>query len=139
MSRRVIFVPDDFWTHHPPQENTMTDTSEHDDADFDDDRRIYWNQLRAIELCRAVSLGDSGTADALIAEAAADDDEVHLVAGLTHVAISLAHTVVEQRPGTTEATLWHVLTERSQTGLHATRELAELINNTPTDEGDDNA
>lgn len=95
-------------------------------TDFDDDRRIYWNQLRAIELCRAVSLGDTGTADALIAEVAADDDEVHLVAGLTHVAISLAHTVVEQRPDTTEAAVWQVLTERSQTGLHATQEMHRM-------------
>lgn len=114
----------------------MTDYT--DQTDFEDDKRIYWNQLRAIELCRAVSLGDSGTADALIAEVAADGDEVHLVAGLTHVAVSLAHTVVEQRPGTTEATVWRALTERSQTGLHATRELAQLINTT-TNEGDDHA
>lgn len=108
-------------------------------VDFDDDRRIFWNELRAVELCRAVSLGDSGTADALIAEVAADDDEVHLVAGLTHVAVSLAHTVVEQCADVTEATVWRVLTERSQTGLHATRELAQLIDNTTTDEGEGNA
>ena len=110
-------------------------TAQPDDTDFEDDRRIYWNQLRAIELCRAVSLGDTRTADALIAEVANDNDEVHLVAGLTHVAVSLAHTVVEQRPDTTESAIWRVLTERSQTGLHATRELAELTNTT-TDEGD---
>lgn len=117
----------------------MTEPPDTDQTDFDDDRRIYWNQLRAIELCRAVSLGDSGTADALIAEVATDDDEVHLVAGLTHVAVSLAHTVVEQCPDVTEATVWRILTERSQTGLHVTRELAQLIDNTTTDEGDDNA
>lgn len=114
-------------------------TEQPDDTNFEDDRRIYWNQLRAIELCRAVSIGDERTADALIAEAAADGDEVHLVAGLAHVAVSLAHTVVEQNPRFTETTVWRVLTERSQTGLHATRELNELINNTTTDEGDDNA
>lgn len=102
-----------------------------EETDLNDDKRIYWNQLRAIELCRAVSLGDSGTADALIAEAAADDDEVHLVAGLTHVAVSLAHTIVEQLPDVTEDTVWRVLTDRSQTGLHATREIMRM---TDTDE-----
>lgn len=132
MTRKVIFTSPEFWTDPPPKENNMSDL---DQADFDDDKRIYWNQLRAIELCRAVSIGDTATADALIAEVAADDDEVHLVAGLTHVAVSLAHTVVEQRPNITEANIWHVLTERSQTGLHATRELAEMTNTT-SNEGD---
>ncbi|QFS89119.1 hypothetical protein FIV07_00095 [Mycobacterium sp. THAF192] len=135
MNRRVIFPDPDIWTDPPPKENNMSDQ---DQTDFDDDKRIYWNQLRAIELCRAVSLGDNATADALIAEVAADDDEVHLVAGLTHVAVSLAHTVVEQRPSITEANVWHVLTERSQTGLHATRELAEMTNTT-SNERDNNA
>lgn len=124
MKRRIIFPPPDHWTK--PKETTMTDP---DQTNFDDDKRIYWNQLRAIELCRAVSLGDSSTADALIAEVAADDEEVHLVAGLTHVAISLAHTIVEQRTDVTEATVWRILTERSQTGLHATRELIQMLDN----------
>ena len=114
-------------------------TEQPDDTNFEDDRRIYWNQLRAIELCRAVSIGDNRTADALIAEVATDDDEVHLVAGLTHVAVSLAHTVVEQNPRFTETTIWRVLTERSHTGLHATRELRQMLDTPTTDEGDGNA
>lgn len=114
----------------------MTDQPDIHQTDFEDDKRIYWNQLRAIELCQAVSHGDTRTADALIAEVAADNDEVHLVAGLTHVAVSLAATVVEQCPGVTEATVWHALTERSQTGLQATRELNQM---TTTHEGENNA
>ena len=133
MKRRIIFPDPDIWTQ---KENTMTENTD-PVVDFDDDKRIYWNQLRAIELCRAVSLGDNGAADALIAEVAADGDEVHLVAGLTHVAVSLAHTVVEQRPDVTEATVWHVLTERSQTGLHATREIRQMLDTTTT-EGETN-
>lgn len=124
MTRKVIFVPDDFWTNPPTKDNAVTDTP---DTDLNDDKRIYWNQLRAIELCRAVCLGDNRTADALIAEVAADDDEVHLVAGLTHVAVSLAHTVVEQLPNVTEDTVWRALTDRSQTGLHATYEIIKMI------------
>lgn len=114
----------------------MTNQPDIDQTDFDDDKRIYWNQLRAIELCLAVSLSDNNTADALIAEVAADNDEVHLVAGLTHVAVSLARTVVERCPGVTEGTVWAALTERSQMGLHATRELTQMT--TTTDEGDNN-
>lgn len=115
----------------------MTEHPDIDQTDFEDDKRIYWNQLRAIELCHAVSLSDTRAADALIAEVAADNDEVHLVAGLTHVAVSLAHTVVERCPGVTEATVWRALTERSQTGLQATREFAQMT--ITTDEGDNNA
>lgn len=116
----------------------MTDQPDIHQTDFEDDRRIYWNQLRAIELCQAVSRSDNRAADAIIAEVAADNDEVHLVAGLTHVAVSLAATVVERCPGVTEATVWSALSERSQTGLHATRELAQMTTTT-TDEGDNNA
>lgn len=118
----------------------MTEPPDTGQTDFDDDKRIYWNQLRAIELCQAVSRSENRTADAIIAEVAADSDEVHLVAGLTHVAVSLAATVVEQCSGVTEATVWRALSERSQTGLHATRELVQMTNTTDeTDEGNSNA
>ena len=124
MTRKVIFLPDDYWTN-PPKDNTMTDNTPA--TDLDDDRRIYWNQLRAIELCRAVSLGDNRTADALIAEVANDDDEVHLVAGLTHVAVSLARTVADQHPSATENGIWAALKARSHTGLAATHEIIKMI------------
>ena len=81
MKRRVIFPDPNIWT--TPKENEMV---EPDQTDFDADARSYWNQLRAIDLCRAVSLGDDRAADALIAEVAADDEPLQLIAGLAWAA-----------------------------------------------------
>lgn len=117
----------------------MTELPKPDRVDFADDARIFWNQLRAIELCRAVSRRDDDAASRLIAEVAHDGDEVHFIAGLAGVAVTLARTAAQQNPSATEAGVWRGLTERAKTGLHATRELAELTNTTPTNEGNDNA
>jgi len=125
VNHRVVFLPPDYFINPPTKADTMTEQP--DDTNFKDDRRIYWNQLRAIELCRAVSLGDTHTADALIAEVSNDDDEVHLVAGLAHVAVSLARTVAEQHPSTTENRIWAALEDRSHTGLAATHEIVQMI------------
>ena len=132
MKRRVIFPDPNIWT--TPKENEMV---EPDQTDFDADARSYWNQLRAIDLCRAVSLGDDRAADALIAEVAADDEPLQLIAGLAWAAGSLAKTVAAQHPTATEHSVWTALSERSATGLHATRELREMLNTT-TAEGDTN-
>lgn len=132
MTRRVIFPPTDYWITH--KENQMID---HDQTDFDADARSYWNQLRAIDLCRAVSLGDDGAADALIAEVAADDEPLRLIAGLAWAAGSLAKTVAAQHPTATEHSVWSALAQRSATGLHATREIRRMLNTTTT-EGETN-
>ncbi len=132
MKRRVIFPDPDIWT--TPKENTMV---EPDQTDFEADARSYWNQLRAIDLCRAVSLGDNSAADALIAEVAADDEPLQFIAGLAWAAGSLAKTVAAQHPTATEASVWSALTERSATCLHASRELRNMLN-TPTTEGETN-
>ncbi|QZT56759.1 hypothetical protein [Mycolicibacterium austroafricanum] len=107
-------------------------------ADFDDDVRIYWNQLRAVDLCRAISRSDNSAADALIAEVAKDDEPIHLIAGLAWAAGSLAKTVAAQHPTATENSVWEALTERSATGLHATREIRQMLDTTTT-EGETNA
>lgn len=114
----------------------MTDTFH---TDFDDDMRLYWNQLRAIDLCRAVGSGNGSAADALIAEVAADDEPIHLVAGLAHIAGSLCRTLAELHPTATEAQIWAALADRSRTGLHATRELRRMLDTPTTHEGEDNA
>ncbi|QFS91149.1 hypothetical protein FIV07_10325 [Mycobacterium sp. THAF192] len=99
-------------------------------VDFNDDARLYWNQLRAVDLCRAISRSDDSAADALIAEVAADDEPLHLIAGLAWAAGSLAKTVAAQHPTATENSVWAALTERSATGLHATRELIHMLDTT---------
>lgn len=106
-------------------------------VDFDDDTRLYWNQLRAVDLCRAIGRSDDSAADALIAEVAADNEPLHLIAGLAWAAGSLAKTVAAQHPTATEDSVWAALTERSSTGLHATREIKQMLDTTTT-EGENN-
>lgn len=126
MKHRVIFVSDDYWTDPPKKNTTMSDTDNFD-ADPADDARIYRGQLAAAELCRAVAANADDAADALYA---AEDEQgalKYLVAGLCHVAISLARTVAEQHPSATEERVWAALTERSTTGLTATHEIIQMI------------
>jgi len=97
-------------------------------TDLKDDARQYWNQLRAIDLCRAVSCGDDHVADRIIAEAAADGEHRHLCAGLVYAASSLAQTITAKFPTVTEDQVWAALAERSRTGLDASRELLQMLN-----------
>jgi len=99
-------------------------------TNFRDDARLYWNQLRAIDLCRAISRTDNKAADAIIAEVTADNEPLHLVAGLAHAAGSLVKTLAQLHPDATEDQIWRSLTDRSLTGLHATRELIRMTNTT---------
>ncbi|QFS89495.1 hypothetical protein FIV07_01990 [Mycobacterium sp. THAF192] len=114
----------------------MTENNE-PTVDFDDDVRIYWNQLRAVDLCRAISRSDDNAADALIAEVAADNEPIHLIAGLAWAAGSLAKTVAAQHPTATEDSVWAALTDSSSTGLHATREIRQMLDTNNT-EGESN-
>lgn len=128
MKHRVIFPPADYWTN-PPKENNMTDTDHNLDVDPDDDVFQYRGQLQAIELCRAVSIGDGETADAMFAAEANAGLLKYLVAGLTHLTVSLNRTVVQQHddPNVTEQRVWASLTERSTTGLIASAEIAQIV------------
>lgn len=114
----------------------MTENTDDPVVDFDDDARIYWNQLRAVDLCRAISRADDSAADRIVAEVAADDEPLHLIAGLAWLAGSLAKTVAAQHPTATEDSVWAALAERSSTGLHATREIRQMLDTT---EGEANA
>ncbi|WP_193045284.1 hypothetical protein [Mycolicibacterium baixiangningiae] len=132
MKRRVIY-PSEFFDR-PEQETTTMSDDDNLDVDPVDDLRIYRGQLQAIELCRAVAANAGDAADAMYA--AEDEQGVlkYLVAGLTHLAISLARTVVEQHddPNVDEQRVWASLTERSTTGLIATHEISQIT-------GDDTA
>lgn len=124
-TRRVIY-PAEFFDRD--QETTMTDTDNHLDSNPDDDILQYRGQLAAIELCRAVAMSNGEAADAMFAAEANAGLVKYLVAGLTHLAVSLNRTVVAQHddPVVTEERVWARLAERSTTGLIATAEIEAL-------------
>lgn len=127
--RRVIFVPDDHWTDPLPKEPTVTEQP----TDNTDNMLIYRGQLAAINLSRAVAASDGITADAMYAAEEQHGLLKYLVAGLTHLTVSLCRTVVQQHddPNVDEERVWASLTDRSTTGLIATHEIIQL-----TEDGD---